>query len=81
MTQAFEGGDSHISIGMPEGTRYRAYVPFLVYSSDDGGEIVAIDFKDFTQLAILVAKNRQQRQVLTDLPHSPDRTAMRPIQE
>ena len=79
MTKEFEGGGSHISIGMPEGTRYRAYIPFDVYSSDDGGKIVTLDFKDFVQLSIAVAKNRKQRQTLTDLHHSPDRTAMRSI--
>ena len=79
MTQEFRGRDSHISIAMPEGTTCRAYIPFQVYSSDDGGEIVRLDFKDFVQLSIVVATNRKQRQVLTDLPHSPDRTAMRSI--
>ena len=78
MTQEFEGGDSHISIAMPEGTTCRAYIPFQVYSSDDGGEIVRLDFKDFVQLSkAVVAENRKQlRQALTDLPHSPDRTAI-----
>ena len=79
MTQDFRGGDSHISIAMPEGTTCRAYIPFQIYSSDDGGEIVRLDFKDFVQLSIVVATNRKQRQVLSDLPHSPDRTAMRSI--
>ena len=74
MTPDFRGRDSHISIAMPEGTTCRAYIPFQVYSSDDGGEIVRLDFKDFVQLSIAVATNRKQRQVLTDLPHSPART-------
>ena len=80
MTQDFRGADSHISIAMPEGTTCRAYVPFQVYSSDDGGEIVRLDFKNFIELATVIAEDRKQlRQVLTDLPHSPERTAMRPI--
>ena len=79
MTEEFDGGDSHISIAMPEGTRYRTYIPFDVYSSDDGGKIITLEFKDFVQLSIAVATNRKQRQVLTDLPHSPARTAMRSI--
>ena len=74
MTQEFEGGDSHISIAMPEGTTCRAYIPFQVYSSDDGGEIVRLDYKDFIELATIVAVDRKQRQTLTDLPHSPART-------
>ena len=81
MTQEFEGGDSHISIAMPEGTTCRAYIPFQVYSSDDGGEIVRLDYKDFIELATVVAEDRKQlRQTLTDLPHSPARTAMRSIE-
>ena len=51
MTQEFEGGDSHISIAMPEGTTCRAYIPFQVYSSDDGGEIVRLDYKDIIELS------------------------------
>jgi hypothetical protein len=70
--------DSHISIGMPEGTTCRAYIPFEVYSSDDGGKIVRLDFAVFVHLATVVATNRKKREVLTDLPHSPARTEMKP---
>ena len=80
MTQEFRGKDSHISIAMPEGTTCRAYIPFQVYSSDDGGEIVRLDYKDFIELATVVVEDcKQLRQTLTDLPHSPARTAMRSI--
>jgi hypothetical protein len=81
MTQEFNGEDSHISIAMPDGTTCRAFVPFQVYSSDDGGEIVRFDFSVFTKLAAIVASNRKtMSQTLTDLTHSPGRTLMRSIE-
>jgi hypothetical protein len=81
MTKDFKGEDSHISIAMPDGTTCRAYIPFQVYSSDEGGEIVRLDFAVFVRLATVVAANRKKsRQVLTDLPHSPARTLMRSIE-
>ena len=63
MTQEFRGKDSHISIAMPEGTTCRAYVPFQVYSSDDGGEIVRLDFDVFVRLAslALICQSRQKK--------------------
>ena len=80
MTQEFTGHDSHISIAMPDGTTCRAYVPFQVYSTDEGGEIVRLDYAVFVRLGVIVASNRKtMRQVLTDLPHSPDRTLMSSI--
>jgi hypothetical protein len=75
MTKEFNGEGSHFSIAMPDGTTCRAYVPFQVYSTDEGGEIVRLDFADFVRLGVIVASNRKtMRQVLTDLPHSPART-------
>jgi hypothetical protein len=81
MTQEFNGHGSHFSIAMPDGTTCRAYVPFQVYSTDEGGEIVRLDFANFVKLGAIVASNRKtMRQVLTDLPHSPERTAMMSIE-
>jgi hypothetical protein len=75
MTQQFNGEGSHFSIAMPDGTTCRAYVPFQVYSTDEGGEIVRLDYAVFVRLAAIVATNvKTMRQVLTDLPHSPERT-------
>ena len=60
---------------MPDGTTCRAYVPFQAYTTDEGGEIVRLDFAVFVRLAAIVASNRKtMRQLLTDLPHSPERT-------
>jgi hypothetical protein len=70
MTQEFKGEESHFSIAMPDGTTCRAYVPFEVYASnDEGGEIVRLDFAD----------RKTMSQTMTDIPHSPNRTAMRSI--
>jgi hypothetical protein len=81
MTQEFKGEESHFSIAMPDGTTCRAYVPFEVYASnDEGGEIVRLDFADFVRLGVIVASNRKtMSQTMTDIPHSPNRTAMRSI--
>jgi hypothetical protein len=81
MTHEFGANDSHISIAMPDGTTCRAYLPFQVYSTDDGGEIVRMDYSAFVPLAVMVATQQaRSRQILTDLPHSPERTAMRSIE-
>jgi hypothetical protein len=81
MTQDFSGERSHISIAMPDGTTCRAFIQFQVYSNDEGGEIVRMDFDTFIRLGVIVASNRKtMRQTLTDLPHSPERTLVRSIE-
>ncbi len=79
MTTYPDRSQSHISIAMPDGTTCRAFITFEVYASDDvDGEIVRMDFVNFARLATIVATNRARaRQVLTDLPHSPERTQMK----
>jgi hypothetical protein len=49
--------DSHISISMPDGTTVRSYIPFQVYATDEGGQIVRLDFAAFTSLALIVGSH------------------------
>ncbi len=78
MTKNFSEDDSHISIEMLDGTTCRAFIDFAVYNTDyEGGKIIRLDYKNFVQMAVIVATHQKRRQTLTDLPHSPERTAMR----
>ena len=67
---------NHISILMPNGTRCRAYIPFDIYPGDS--TVISLEYSHFVEMALQVAKYQKQRQVLTDLPHSPERTQMKP---
>jgi hypothetical protein len=72
--------EAHISIAMPDGSTCRAYFPFQVYSTDDGsGEIVRFSWAGINKLNDAI-KAHLKRETLTDLPHSPSRTAMRSIE-
>jgi hypothetical protein len=72
--------ESHMSIAMPDGSTCRAYFPFQVYSTDDGsGEIVRFSWAGITKLNEAIEAH-MKRETLTDLPHSPTRTALRSIE-
>ena len=88
--------DSHISIAMPDGETCRAFFPFQVYSTDDGGEIVRFSWDGVNKLTEAIEAHLtrngvrsiesphlpeliETREILTDLPHSPERTQMRSI--
>jgi hypothetical protein len=88
--------DSHISIAMPDGETCRAFFPFQVYSTDDGGEIVRFSWDGMNKLNEAIETHLKRdgvrsiesphlpelietREILTDLPHSPERTLMRSI--
>lgn len=72
--------DSHISIEMQDGTSCRAFIDFAVYNTDEeGGKIIRLDYKNFVQMAVMVATHHKRQKTLTDLPHSPARTLMRSI--
>jgi hypothetical protein len=82
MTDQFKGEDSHISIAMPDGETCRAFFPFQVYSTEDGGEIVRFSWDGVNKLTDAIEahlKGNRLNQLLTDLPHSPERTQMRSI--
>lgn len=83
--------DSHILIAMPDGETCRAFFPFQIYSTDDGGEIVRFSWEGVNKLTEAIKTHLKQngtrsiesphlpelietREILTDLPHSPERT-------
>lgn len=85
--------DSHISIAMPDGETCRAFFPFQVYSTDDGGKIVRFSWEGVNKLNEVIEAHLKRdgvrliesphlpelietREVLTDLPHSPERTQL-----
>ncbi len=88
--------DSHISIAMPDGETCRAFFPFQIYSTDDGGEIVRFSWEGVNKLTEAIDTHLKRngvrsiesphlpelietREILTGLPHSPERTQMRSI--
>jgi hypothetical protein len=86
-----EDNDSHISIEMPNRDTCRVYIPFRVFATDDGGDIVRLTWHGITAINAAIKDHQtgersiespylpqpiEMRETLTDLPHSPERTQL-----